>query len=118
MSVPRPASNRQNFRGNPWQEEDVSCATWTSRLFRSAIGFDRMMDLLQNSMELGPSDSYPPYNIEKTNEDAYRITPTLWQAPAAKHIGHQQWFSSDEPPGRRYERMISNLAFSRASRAR
>jgi molecular chaperone IbpA len=42
-------------------------------LYRSAIGFDRMMDLLQSTTaDLG--DNYPPYNIEKSGEDSYRIT--------------------------------------------
>jgi molecular chaperone IbpA len=45
-----------------------------SPLFRSAIGFDRMMDLLQNALEAEPGENYPPYDIEKTGEDAYRIT--------------------------------------------
>lgn len=43
-------------------------------LYRSAIGFDRMMDLVQSTLQSEPSDNYPPYNIEKTGEDAYRIT--------------------------------------------
>ena len=43
-------------------------------LYRSAIGFDRMMDLAQSTLQSEPSDNYPPYNIEKTGEDAYRIT--------------------------------------------
>jgi molecular chaperone IbpA len=43
-------------------------------LYRLAIGFDRMMDLLQDALESEPSDNYPPYNIEKTGEDTYRIT--------------------------------------------
>jgi molecular chaperone IbpA len=42
-----------------------------SPLFRSTIGFDRLTRLadLDNT---GPT--YPPYNIEKTGEDAYRLT--------------------------------------------
>ena len=42
-------------------------------LFRSTVGFDRMMSLLDAA---GRSDeqAYPPYNIEKIGEDAYRIT--------------------------------------------
>lgn len=43
-------------------------------LYRLAIGFDRMMDLLQDTLESEPGDNYPPYNIEKTGEDTYRIT--------------------------------------------
>jgi molecular chaperone IbpA len=46
-----------------------------SPLFRSAIGFDRLPSLLDTAMRTaGPTDSYPPYNIEKTGEDAYRIS--------------------------------------------
>jgi molecular chaperone IbpA len=42
-------------------------------LFRSTVGFDRMMSLLDAA---GRSDeqAYPPYNIEKVGENAYRIT--------------------------------------------
>jgi molecular chaperone IbpA len=41
-------------------------------LFRTAIGFDR----LARQMAAAPSDvpGYPPYNIEKTGEDSYRLT--------------------------------------------
>jgi molecular chaperone IbpA len=42
-------------------------------LYRSAIGFDRMAKLLNNtSVENKPS--YPPYNIELIDENQYRIT--------------------------------------------
>jgi molecular chaperone IbpA len=43
-------------------------------LGRSAIGFEHLFDMLQNSLEAGPADSYPPYNIEKAAEDRYRVT--------------------------------------------
>jgi len=44
-----------------------------SPLFRSTIGFDRLSRLLDQSL-VDEGTSYPPYNIEKTGEDAYRIT--------------------------------------------
>ncbi|AOS97661.1 Small heat shock protein IbpA [Microbulbifer aggregans] len=46
-----------------------------SPLYRSAIGFDRMASLLNtmNSTEQN-QPAYPPYNIELTGEDSYRIT--------------------------------------------
>ena len=46
-----------------------------SPLYRSTVGFDRMFSMLDSltSGENGAS-SYPPYNIERTGEDAYRIT--------------------------------------------
>jgi molecular chaperone IbpA len=46
-----------------------------SPLFRSTIGFDRMSRLLDTAMQLDDGAlSYPPYNIEKRGDDAYRIT--------------------------------------------
>jgi molecular chaperone IbpA len=46
-----------------------------SPLFRSTIGFDRMNRLLESAFSADESaQSYPPYNIEKTGEGAYRIT--------------------------------------------
>lgn len=45
-----------------------------SPLWRSSIGFDRMVNLLDEVTRFEPADQYPPYNIEKTGEDAYRIT--------------------------------------------
>ncbi len=46
-----------------------------SPLFRSTIGFERLSRLLDATSEgNGAAASYPPYNIEKTGEDAYRIT--------------------------------------------
>lgn len=43
-------------------------------LYRSVIGFERMIDLMQNASRDEPSDNYPPCDIEKKGEDAYRIT--------------------------------------------
>lgn len=43
-------------------------------LFRSTVGFDRLFDLLDGAARFEPADNYPPYNIEKTGDDAYRIT--------------------------------------------
>jgi len=43
-------------------------------LSRSAIGFDRLFDLLDQTAGLEPDEGFPPYDIEKTGEDAYRVT--------------------------------------------
>ncbi len=43
-------------------------------LFRTAIGFDRLARLVDTASEAAPTPAYPPYNIEKTGEDAYRLT--------------------------------------------
>ena len=45
-----------------------------SPFFRSTVGFDRLARLLDATTRGDNSPSYPPYNIEKTGEDAYRIT--------------------------------------------
>jgi molecular chaperone IbpA len=42
-------------------------------LFRTAIGFDRLARLV-DAAATGEAPSYPPYNIEKTGEDSYRLT--------------------------------------------
>jgi molecular chaperone IbpA len=45
-----------------------------SPLFRSTVGFDRLGRMLESAREgNGAAPSYPPYNIEKLDEDAYRI---------------------------------------------
>ena len=44
-----------------------------SPLYRTAIGFDRMADMLSNAQRVD-SNGYPPYNIESLGEDHYRIT--------------------------------------------
>jgi len=43
-------------------------------LFRSSIGFDRVFDLLDSAARVQPIENWPPYDIEKTGEDCYRIT--------------------------------------------
>ena len=46
-----------------------------SPLFHSTIGFDRMARLLDSATRVdSAAHAYPPYNIEKTGEDAYRLT--------------------------------------------
>jgi molecular chaperone IbpA len=43
-------------------------------LFRTAIGFDRLARLMDTAASAPDASSYPPYNIEKTGEDTYRLT--------------------------------------------
>lgn len=46
-----------------------------SPLYRSTIGFDRLASLLDSVLTADVNaTTYPPYNIEKTGDDAYRIT--------------------------------------------
>ena len=41
---------------------------------RSTIGFDRLFDMLEASARQNGGDNYPPFNLERTSEDHYRIT--------------------------------------------
>jgi molecular chaperone IbpA len=45
-----------------------------SPLYRSTVGFDRMFSLLDQVSGVDAANSYPPYNIERTGENAYRIS--------------------------------------------
>ena len=46
-----------------------------SPLFGTAVGFDRVTPMLKNSVQYADRGlSYPPYNIEQSGEDDYRIT--------------------------------------------
>ena len=64
--------------------------------YRSTVGFDRLFSLLDQATSDG-SPGYPPYNIERTGENAYRISGRgvrLRQGRAlhrrqGKHADHQ-----------------------------
>lgn len=44
-------------------------------LYRASVGFDRMADMVDRAMTADlAAPTYPPYNIEKTGDDAYRIS--------------------------------------------
>lgn len=43
-------------------------------LYRTSVGFDRLFSLLDNVTTETNANAYPPYNIERTSDDAYRIT--------------------------------------------
>lgn len=46
-----------------------------SPLYRATVGFDRMADLLDRVLtQDSTASTYPPYNIEKTQDGAYRIS--------------------------------------------
>ena len=48
-----------------------------TQLWRSTVGFDRLFDLLDESVRWTGEDNYPPYNIMRTAEDAYQISLAL-----------------------------------------
>jgi molecular chaperone IbpA len=43
-------------------------------LFRTAIGFDRLARLMDSAAGAPEAQTYPPYNIEKIDNDSYRLT--------------------------------------------
>lgn len=44
-------------------------------LYRASVGFDQIADLMDRVLATdGPNTTYPPYNIEKTEDDSYRIS--------------------------------------------
>lgn len=43
-------------------------------LYRSTVGFDRLFNMLDQHAGADTANAYPPYNIERTGENDYRIT--------------------------------------------
>ncbi|NOJ15123.1 Hsp20 family protein [Vibrio splendidus] len=43
-------------------------------LYRNAIGFDRLFNMMESNTSKNTSGGYPPYNIEQKDENNYRIT--------------------------------------------
>lgn len=48
-----------------------------SPLYRSTVGFDRVFSMLDGLATADTAQAYPPYNIERTDENAYRITMAI-----------------------------------------
>ncbi len=44
-----------------------------SPFYRATVGFDRVFDLLDSVSSQSAANGYPPYNIEKAGDNAYRI---------------------------------------------
>lgn len=45
-----------------------------SPLYRQTVGFDRLFSLLDQAGGFEAAPAYPPYNIERTGENSYRVT--------------------------------------------
>jgi molecular chaperone IbpA len=45
-----------------------------SPLYRSTVGFDRLFSMLDKTAGLEGGATYPPYNIERTGDNSYRVT--------------------------------------------
>lgn len=91
-------------------------------LYRATVGFDQIADLLDRVMSTDVAQpTYPPYNIEKTADDAYRISIAV-AGFAADDLGVEvkegalvvSARKSDEDAGRTYlHRGIATRAFER-----
>lgn len=55
-------------------DENVVAMTDLKSLIATSIGFDALPSELSDTIEIETAGSYPPYNIERTGEDRYRIT--------------------------------------------
>ena len=89
-------------------------------LSRSSIGFDRLFDLLEDTYRFEPEDHYPPYNIERTGEDAYRIVlavagfrPDEIAITAQQNMLTIAGRKSETPGGEYFYRGISGRPFER-----
>jgi len=55
--------------------EDVAMRSFNLDPFwRTTVGFDRLFDLMDESLRFEPADNYPPCNVLRTGEDKYRIS--------------------------------------------
>jgi molecular chaperone IbpA len=54
--------------------EDVAMNLNLDPFWRSSVGFDRILDLMDESLRFQPENSYPPYNILRTGENSYRVS--------------------------------------------
>jgi len=87
--------------------------------FRSTVGFDRLLDSLVDRAN-ETVDDYPPYNIAKTGEDAYRVTLAVagFAAEEIEIVVQENFFkvstkTPSEPAGEFLHRGIANRSFSR-----
>jgi molecular chaperone IbpA len=87
---------------------------------RSTVGFDRLFDLLEGQAR-NSGENYPPFNIERRGEDAYRITlavagfrPDDIEITAQQNLlviqGHKR---DDESAGQMLHLGIANRGFER-----
>src|SRR5258706_9926531 len=93
-----------------------------SPLFRSTVGFDRFASLLDAATRVDEQTaSYPPYNIEKTGDDTYRITmavagfsaPDINLTAQAHSLVVTGKAARDEKTGQYLHRGIAGRAFER-----
>ena len=89
---------------------------------RSTVGFDRLFDLLENQVRnAAGGDNYPPFNIERRGEDAYRVTLAVagFRPNDIDITAHQNLLviqgrkSEENPEGQMLHVGIANRGFER-----
>lgn len=90
---------------------------------RSTVGFDRLFSMLDTLAQPEGGQTYPPYNIERTNENAYRITMavagfaeddiTIEARPNVLTVAGAQAPEADEEQREVLHRGIASRAFER-----
>ena len=75
-------------------------------LWRSSVGFDRLFDLINDTQRLDAQDNYPPYDIVRTGENAYRISrrPRRLLARRNQHYGAAEQANRCRQQGRAQSR--------------
>ena len=91
-------------------------------LYRSTVGFDRLFSLFDQVAD-GAAPGYPPYNIERTGENDYRITVAVAGFAEAElnievkentlTIRGEKQTKTDEPKGETLYQGIAARAFER-----
>lgn len=91
--------------------------------YRSTVGFDRLFDLLDTATKVDTTGGYPPYNIERTGDDTYRISMAvagfslndlkIEVKENALTVAGEKADGKDEQRGEFLHRGIANRAFER-----
>ena len=88
---------------------------------RSTVGFDRLFDLMERQARNAGGDNYPPFNIERRDEDEYRITLAVagFRAEDLDITAQQNLLTiqgrkrDDQPEGEMLHVGIANRGFER-----
>ncbi|HEU0097606.1 MAG TPA: Hsp20 family protein [Allosphingosinicella sp.] len=87
---------------------------------RSTVGFDRLFDLLENGAGWQAAENYPPFDLERTSDDSYRITlavagfrPEEIDVTAQQNLLVVTGRKSGDEQGRYIHRGIATRAFER-----
>jgi molecular chaperone IbpA len=67
-------ARKGKFKAIAYYEDSTMRTVDFTPLYRNAIGFDRLFDMMEAGSAKNASNGYPPYNIEQKDENKYRIT--------------------------------------------